>query len=101
MKKLPASIDKKVLKDRPDLMAFLKDVQAKTAAFEKLKAQKDAAKAELKLANKALKKQLKSKPPKKEVTKKAKKPTATPKAIAPKAVSKPTVKKAAKKTASA
>lgn len=101
MGKLSASIDKKVLKDRPDLMAFLKDVQAKTAAFEKLKVQKDTAKAELKLATKALKKQLKSKPPKKEVTKKTAKPTVTPKAVAPKAASKPKVKKAGKKAVSA
>ncbi len=61
MRKLLASIEKKAIKGRPELVAFIKDVQAKEAALEALKAQKDIAKAELKLANKALKKQLKNK----------------------------------------
>ncbi len=79
MRKLLASIEKKAVKNRPELIAFIKDVQTKEATFEKLKAQKDAAKIELKLAAKTLKKQLKSKPSQKETAKAAGKSIVAPK----------------------
>ena len=93
MRKLLASISVKTLQERPDLEVFVKDVQAKTAALEQVKAQKELAKAALKLAGKELKKQLKVKPEKKAAavkaatekvaTEKVAQSPATPKAAAP------------------
>jgi|GEM_PF-5570496 len=96
MRKSITSIGKKTLKARPELAAFIAEVQAKDAALEQLKAQKSDAKKALKSAEKALKKQLKDKPSKKEAPKNAEKPAAAPKAKAAtaKATSKLPVKKA-------
>lgn len=80
MRKLLASIDKKIFNARPELVALINDVKVRSAAYEQLKAQKEAAKAALKLAEKALKKQLKAKPAKAVVAKKAAKSGAVPKA---------------------
>ena len=42
MRKLFASINNQTLVDRPELIACLRDLQAKVAAFDQLKAQKKA-----------------------------------------------------------
>ena len=101
MRKILGSIDKKTLQARPDLAGIIQDVQAKEAALAQFTAQKDLAKKALKLAEKALKKQLKGKPPKPDSTKKTTKAAAKPKAAAAPSTKKAPEKKSKKTTASA
>lgn len=81
--------DRKLLHERPEVVAILQHIEETVAALEMLKAEKEAMKASLKEAKKLLKKQLKAKPEKKKAEK--------DKATKPKPAVKPAAKKAAVK----
>lgn len=97
MGKLLASMDKKKMQDRPELIALVKDLQSKEAAYEALKAKKEIAKAELKDATKALRKAMKKKPAKQAAAPKPAK-TATAKKTDTAKAAKATADKVVKKT---